>query len=76
MNSLELKAARVRRGYKQADVSKAIGISVTSYSVKERGKRNFTDEQKLNLISFLGLSLQEANEIFYNGELPGGTIIK
>lgn len=74
MKNLELKAARVRRGYNQTAVANALGISVTSYSEKERGEREFTEKQKLNLIRFLGLSLQEANDILYNGELPSGII--
>ncbi|MEZ3438053.1 MAG: helix-turn-helix transcriptional regulator [Oscillospiraceae bacterium] len=76
MKSLELKAARVRRGYTQIDAAKALGISVTAYCDKEKGKREFDDSQKLLLIGFLGLSLQETNDIFYDGELPSGVINK
>lgn len=76
MKSLELKAARVRHGYNQTAVANALGISVTTYCEKEKGKRNFSDKQKLSLISFLGLSLQETNDIFYDGELPTGVINK
>lgn len=76
MNSLELKAARVRKGYNQTAVAKALEISVPVYSCKEKGVRSFSDEQKVRLISFLGLSLQEANDIFYDGKLPNGTISK
>lgn len=76
MKSLELKAARVRRGYTQIDVAKALGISVAAYCHREKGKINFDDGQKLVLVSFLGLSLQETNDIFYDGELPSGVISK
>lgn len=74
MKSLELKGARVRRGYTQTDAAKALGISVTAYSDKETGKREFDDNQKLLLIRLLGLSLQETNDIFYDGGLPNGVL--
>ncbi len=76
MNSLELKGARVRRGYTQTAVAEALGMSVPTYCKKEQGNSYFSDNQKKLLIGFLGLSLQEANDIFYDGELPSGTIGK
>lgn len=74
MKSLELKGTRVKRGYTQVDAAKALGISVTAYCDRETGKREFDDSQKLLLIGLLGLSLQEANDIFFDGKLPSGVI--
>ncbi len=76
MNSLELKAARVKRGYKQTDVAKALNISITSYAQKENGKRDFSETQRISLIRLLGLDLKDINAIFFNGELPSGIIEK
>ncbi|MCX4355789.1 MAG: helix-turn-helix transcriptional regulator [Oscillospiraceae bacterium] len=76
MKSLELKAERVRRGYTQEQIAKELGVSVAVYCLKENGKTAFTDAQKLALINFLGLTLQETNNIFYDGELPSGAISK
>jgi DNA-binding XRE family transcriptional regulator len=36
-----IKAARIKRGLKQEDVAKKLGISANSFGLKERGVRSF-----------------------------------
>lgn len=64
-NSLELKAARARRGMTQADVARKMGVSVTAYTLKENGKRIFTLPNIQKLAQFLNLEPVEIQKIFF-----------
>ena len=66
----ELKGERVRHGYTSQELGRMIGVSKQSYGQKERGIRKFTDDEKVKLVSLLGLSYHQFNEIFFDGKLP------
>lgn len=65
LNSLELKAARARRGVTQADVARILGVSVGAYTLKENGKRIFTLPNIQKLSQFLKLEPLEIQRIFF-----------
>lgn len=75
MNPLELKAARVRLGYKQKDVARILEISETAFRHKENGRVGISDEEKIKLSELYGFDLQKANDVFFDGRLPIGQII-
>lgn len=64
-NSLELKAARARRGVTQADVARILGVSVGAYTLKENGKRVFTLPNVQQLSQYLNLEPLEIQRIFF-----------
>lgn len=70
MNSLELEYARKRKNKSKADMAAAIGKSEVSYAKKERGEVKFTDEEKVIVSRELGLTSEQVNAIFFNGNLP------
>jgi putative transcriptional regulator len=69
MNTLELKSARIKRGLTQVDIAEKMNISSITYSLKERGKRDFTINEVSNIIKILNLSLLEINAIFFDNQL-------
>lgn len=58
----EAKAARTDRGVSQADVSAALGINRTYYSLFENGRYTLTDEQQSQLAEFLELDAAHDDE--------------
>lgn len=73
MNVREVKAARVRAGYSQADLAEKLGIASATYTDKESGRHRFTDEQKVMLTEIFGWTPQQMNDFFYDGILPIGS---
>lgn len=67
--NLELKSERVRRGFKQEDLAKKIGLSLVTYARKEKGTRKFTIDEVKKIAIVLNLDLVRLNEIFFNNEL-------
>jgi len=74
MNPVELKIARMRAGFTQTQMAKAIGITVNTYHLKELGRAAFSDDQKIAVTELLQLNLTQFNEIFFDGRLPAGEI--
>ena len=72
VNTLELKAARTRFGYTQADMARMLDCNVMTYLRKENGQRDFSDAEKIKISSFLQLDLPAVNAIFFDGKLPAG----
>lgn len=70
MIPLELKLARVRREQHHRAVAESIGKSLDSYSKKERGLVSISLEEALSITQFLGLTFDEFNIIFFDGNLP------
>lgn len=68
-NGLELKAARVKKGYNQSKVAKHLKMTVKTYSRKENGKAPFTPNEIVVLAELLDLDLKEVNTIFFGGKL-------
>jgi DNA-binding XRE family transcriptional regulator len=72
LNVKKLKGKRVEKDFTQLSISKALGMNVLSYHRKEKGIREFSMEEIEKLSKILELSLIQANEIFFNNDLPNG----
>lgn len=68
----DIKIDRIRLGYTQAYMAKALGIPQSTYSNKENDIAKFNDREKVQVASMLGWSPERMNEIFYGGALPIG----
>ena len=54
---------------KQEAVAEKLGIPLANYNKKENGKVQFSDIEKIKLISILKMSSEEFDNIFFNGSL-------
>lgn len=73
MNVRELKAARVRLGYRQSDVAKQLGISTSSWNAKENGRTGMTRDQIIKCCEIFKLSFDQMNDFIFDGKLPNGS---
>lgn len=69
VNTLELKSARVRKGYTQKSIAQKLKLSNISYGFKERGKIEFTISEMLSIVKILELNIYEINKIFFDNKL-------
>ena len=60
---LKLKGKRVEHGYTQDEFAELIGISLTTYQLKERGVREFTMSEINAILKLLDCTYEE---IFFN----------
>ena len=67
-----IRAARARLGLTQDDVAEKMGMCLSSYCKRETGRVLMTAEECCALADILGLNLEEANEILFDGMLPIG----
>ncbi len=72
--NLQLKIARVSRGYNQSDLAKVIEKTVGAYSDKERGEVAFSLEEVVQISVALNLTYDEFNAIFFSSKLPFGNL--
>ena len=70
MNSLEIKAARIRQGISMDRMADVIEKSTVSYAAKERGEIRFTAIECARIARALKLTYQEMNDYLFDGELP------
>ncbi len=70
MKTLEVKCARLRKGYSQKEMASKMGLGLSSYCLKENGKTGFSMEEALSLARLLDLTPGEFNDYFYDGLLP------
>lgn len=54
-NTLEMKAARVRAGMTQEEMAQAVGVSASTYSDYERGKRDLPINVALRFCETCGI---------------------
>lgn len=73
MKPLEIKAARIRRGFTQQYMADQLGMSLPSYRMKERGEIRFATTEIGPLSKLLELTPDEINDFLFDGELPLGT---
>lgn len=73
MKPLEIKAARIRRGFTQQYMADKLGMSLPSYRMKERGEIRFATNEIGPLATLLKLTPDEINDFLFDGELPLGT---
>ena len=72
MSPNKIKAKRVLKGFTQSQVAELLKMKSQTYMLKEKGKSTFTDSEKISLAIALELTLQDVNEIFFDGLLPNG----
>lgn len=65
LNTLELKAARIRRGISQKEIAEALGTVVSNYSQKENGHTAMSVSDADKIARKLKLSGDEVMNIFF-----------
>ncbi|MDY5912430.1 MAG: helix-turn-helix transcriptional regulator [Inconstantimicrobium porci] len=70
MNSSLLKSKRILVGLTQRKIAKKLGISEKSYNHKEQGKSDFKLQEVKSISKKINLSMEEVNNIFFDGDLP------
>ena len=60
---LKLRGKRVEAGYTQAELAQKIGLSLTTYRLKECGDREFTMSEINSILKLLNCTYEE---IFFN----------
>ena len=60
---LKLRGKRVEAGYTQAELAQKIGLSLTTYRLKECGDREFTMSEINTILKLLNCTYEE---IFFN----------
>jgi transcriptional regulator with XRE-family HTH domain len=69
VNIRKLKSLRVYHNLTQEQLEQTAGIAYRTYSGKERGAQKFAIEDILKLAKVLKLSLDDVNDIFFEGKL-------
>lgn len=59
MKHYKLKGLRIAHDYKQKDMAKILGITPTTYSLKENGKREFTLSEAIKISQLFNMSIEE-----------------
>lgn len=72
MNSSKLKGIRVEKGKTQKNMAELIGKSLVTYSKKERGEVEFSNEEMNIVAKVLDLTSDQVNAIFFDDNLPKG----
>lgn len=62
---LKLRAKIIEKGYCLKEVAILTGISLSTFSAKINGKREFAHVEMVRLIKVLGISVEEAAPIFF-----------
>lgn len=69
MNLNLLKRTRMYKGYQQYEVADGIGLTRQTYNYKENGKSLFNIDEIVRVASFLNLTFDEVNEIFFDNSI-------
>ena len=69
MNLNLLKRTRLYKGYQQYEVADGIGLTRQTYNYKENGKSLFNIDEIVRVASFLNLTFDEVNEIFFDNSI-------
>ena len=64
-NTVLLREAVARSGYKRAYIAQRIGLTYQGYLNKERGGSEFKQSEIEGLCEILGLTAQEKEDIFF-----------
>lgn len=59
MKNTKLKARRVELGLRQEDMAEKLGITLTTYSLKENGKREFIGSEILRILNILNCRYED-----------------
>ena len=68
----KIKAKRILKGFTQSQIAEVMSMKKQTYQLKERGISSFSDPEKVDLAIALDLTLQDVNDIFFDGRLPNG----
>lgn len=60
---IKLKAKRVEKGLTQRDISKLLNMAISTYNLKEVGKREFTMTECIEIMKILDCKFED---IFLN----------
>ena len=69
MNLNLLKRTRMYKGYQQYEVADGIGLSRQTYNYKENENSLFNIDEIVRVASFLNLTFDEVNEIFFDNSI-------
>ena len=64
MKQFELISERKRKNLNQTDLSKMLGLSITQYSKKEKGRVEFTAKEIKKIKDVLQLTPERVDDIF------------
>ena len=70
----KIRAMRKGYGFTQKYMAENLGMSVSTYQNKEKGRVRFSDREKVSMAHILQLSADQVNDIFFDGKLPIGKI--
>ena len=70
MNSNLLKAKRTAKGLNQTQACTKIGLGLSRYCLKENCNYPFSLREVVAMSEVYDLTLDEVNEIFFDGRLP------
>lgn len=65
----KIKVARISKNLTQEEISKLLGVTISTYNRKELGLVDFKRGEVLKLSNILDLTLQDVNDIFFNNKL-------
>ena len=74
LNTCELKAARVRRGYSQKGLAETMGMNPAKYCLLEGNRQTMTLSDASVIARTLGMTGDEVLKIFFDGELHSNSI--
>lgn len=69
MNQTEFKVAQIRAKLTVEEIAKKLGVNATTVYRKISGESDFTLSELKTLKRILGLSNDDVDRIFFNGEL-------
>ena len=68
----KIRAMRKGYGFTQKYMAENLGMSVSTYQNKEKGRVRFSDKEKVSMARILQLAADQVNDIFFDGKLPIG----
>ena len=74
LNACELKAARVRRGYKQSELARAMGMSPSKYCLLEGKRQPMTLSDANTIANTLDMTGEEVLTVFFGDRLHSNAI--
>lgn len=68
-----VKGLRCTYNYSAKQIAQKLEISDSTYRKKEAGIIGFSDNEKITIAKLFGLSMEQVNRIFFDGQLPNGS---
>lgn len=67
-----VKGLRCTYNYSAKQIAQKLEISDSTYRKKEAGIIGFSDNEKITIAKLFGLSMEQVNRIFFDGQFPSG----